>query len=92
MAAFYIYSISFMEGVINKNEPTISINPHKTAFFILSISMSLLLFVSPGAISAKQNATIHHYFYLKYNYDEIPMSFYLGQGVYIFLCSPAIYE
>lgn len=66
-----------MEEIINKNKPTINLNPQKHAYFILSISMSLLLFVSPRAISAKQNANIHLYFYLKYNYDEIPMSFLL---------------
>lgn len=81
MAAFYKYWISFMERIINQNEPTISFNPHKTVFFILSSSMSPPFFVSPGAISARQNENIHQYFYFKYNNDEIPWVFYLDQGV-----------
>lgn len=77
MAAFYKYLIYFMKEIMNKKWAYNKYQPTQNCIFYPIYQHVSAYFVSPGAISAKQNANIHQYFYLKYNCDEIPMSFLL---------------
>lgn len=75
--AFYNYWISFTEGVINIKS---DYNKHKTTqnciFYPMCQHVSLLLFLSPGTTSAKQNANNHLLFYYwKSNFNGILMWF-----------------